>query len=737
MRMGMALCCTLFASVARAASPGAIAEAVVAQQSTTALAPDETSLDPIEGATSLDVELLLNAPVITATGREQSRALTPANVVTWEREDILRYGWRSVAEVLSNTPGLYVVDDNVIPSVSVRGVSGGLRAGSRIVRIMINGVQVNFRPDLTAFLGPEYIPIETVERIEIAKGPLSALYGANAFLATVNVITRDPAQGFNAELAGRGHVINGNGGYGGAVRLSYAQDGFSIMAAASADRIDRSGLSLRRTFPAQNPELPAYATFFDRETRDDIARPMSFFAASKLRIGETELSAQGGRQVVDSVAELQPGSVFTHASRIALANNWASLGWVQQVGTATTISASAGWSHGGPTGNEELFANDSLNFSYRRNFSYTAFDFAAAIETRLPFDLELKVGADYTHDSEGVLYYTQIYEVPLLNRPAGYELQRIDPTTPRQRVLSDLGIFAQLGGNPIAALPNLYVLGNVRFDDPNRFESQLSWRAGLAYAFGPHVISKLIAGRAFQTPSGVQLFAQPGFGSSYNVVGSTALPGLPAIQPQSARSVEWATTVAVTDSVVIDGSLYYQGLHRPIELTQVSSSFAARNLDDRDFWGAELGARWSSARLLAFASFSGQFLANDDTNTAGLFGNAAPAEFPSYTIYAGSTLRLPEVYAALALTGRIVGVRGSSSNNTLLNDRTGYVLAPYGTLDFALTSMNLAFFGESRPTQVTVAIHNLTDNAFSQPGHGGYDLPNLGRQFFFRLAQSF
>jgi len=69
-------------------------------------------------------------------------------------------------------------------------VTAGLRAGTRIVKVMINSVPVNFRPDLTAFIGPEYIPMEAVERIEIAKGPLSALYGADAFLATVNVITK-------------------------------------------------------------------------------------------------------------------------------------------------------------------------------------------------------------------------------------------------------------------------------------------------------------------------------------------------------------------------------------------------------------------------------------------------------------------------------------------------------------------------------------------------------------------
>src|SRR6185312_10744457 len=90
-----------------------------------------------------------------------------------------------------------------------RGVSGGLRAGTRLVKIMINGTPVNFRPDLRAFIGPEYIPILAVERIEVVKGPLSALYGANAFLATVNVITREIPFGTTVEASAQAGVSNG------------------------------------------------------------------------------------------------------------------------------------------------------------------------------------------------------------------------------------------------------------------------------------------------------------------------------------------------------------------------------------------------------------------------------------------------------------------------------------------------------------------------------------------------
>lgn len=117
----------------------------------------------------------LNAAVVTASGgAEEERSTALANVFTISRADILSRGYRSVAEILGDVPGLYVIDDLVMPSLSVRGVNGGLAAGTRIVKVMINGHAVAFRPELSAFLGPELIPIDAIERVEVAKGLLSS-----------------------------------------------------------------------------------------------------------------------------------------------------------------------------------------------------------------------------------------------------------------------------------------------------------------------------------------------------------------------------------------------------------------------------------------------------------------------------------------------------------------------------------------------------------------------------------
>src|SRR5215831_12319898 len=163
----------------------------------------------------VNLEQLLNVRVVTASGGiAEERSLAPATVVAFTRDDIARHGWRSVADVLENVPGIDVIDDHVQPSVGVRGVTGGFRAGTRIVKVMIDGLAVNFRPDLAAFIGPEYIPIEAVDRIEIAKGPLSAIYGADAFLAVVNVITRQAADTPLASVSLRSNLIRTTPGYG-------------------------------------------------------------------------------------------------------------------------------------------------------------------------------------------------------------------------------------------------------------------------------------------------------------------------------------------------------------------------------------------------------------------------------------------------------------------------------------------------------------------------------------------
>jgi outer membrane receptor protein involved in Fe transport len=731
------------------AAASIVATPIVARAQT---AGSDVSNTPLEGATSLDTEILLNAPVITATGREQSRALAPANVVTWERDEIYRHGWTTLAEVLGNTPGLYVIDDLVVPALGVRGVSPGLRGGTRLVRVMINGTAVNFRPDLTAFMGSEFIPFEMVERIEIAKGPLSALYGANAFLATVNVITRQPTNGLTGELGGQMRVINSNSGLGFSGRVGYGNDKVNIMVAYSQETANRSGLTLHKTFANQDETSALFRNFFtvtddqgvvsQNKSQDDKTRPKSVFGAFNGNFDSLGLlKLQGGIQSLDSVAEFQPGSTLTHASRVALTNNWANLQYVYGYGRSVTFSLTADVAGGSPSSKERLYSNaDAPQFSYTRNFGYTLAGVGGALEASLPAQLELKVGADYFYDREDVLFFTQRVEVPSTGRDVGDLDNRIGPNDPRQQTISNAGVYAQLGGNPFSSLSDLYLLGNIRYDAPNLFKDQLSWRLGMAYQWSPRVTSKLFVGHAFQTPSGVQLFAQPGFGSAYNTVGNRTIgdsTGLPAVEPQKVFSTEFATTYAVTNSIAIDGSVYYQRIYDKVDFTQISTNFTTRNLANQDIAGGELGFRASSSRFGGYFTGSAQAQNYTDTIRTQDFGFKPPPEFPSYTIYSGLTTRLPEAYMAIDVTSRIVGPRTASQSNILLNNRGVYELPTYATFDLTLTSLDIFLFGEQAETRILAGVKNIFDARYSYTGQGGFDIPSVGRQLFFRLSQTF
>jgi iron complex outermembrane receptor protein len=346
----------------------------------------------------INLEPLLRLKVVAASGGVAEESdLAPANVFTILGSEIADHGWRSLAEVLANVPGMYIVDDYVSYNVSVRGASGGLRAGTRIIKVMINGVDVNFRPDSNALIGPEFIPVEMIARVEIARGPLSALYGANAFLATVNVITIAPER-LGGELAARGLVrpVPGQTGFGfGGTRPSDEQ-GQRLASAdcwRSYDRVDRGGLTIQQTFPTQN----AMNAPLGQRSESDLLPPSVFgrMTATTRRFGET--SVQGGLQQLASNGQFQLNSVLSN-SRFAIRNVWASAqqqtSWTDKVSTQAMV----GGSHGAPTASEQLYLTPSpasldqnpgpefgLPISYfTRNFGYTAADatLAATIAPR-------------------------------------------------------------------------------------------------------------------------------------------------------------------------------------------------------------------------------------------------------------------------------------------------------------------------------------------------------------------
>jgi outer membrane cobalamin receptor len=128
--------------------------------------------------------------VFGASERIQPVTEAPASVSFVTAEEIERYGYRSLAEILRGVRGLYVTDDRNFSLLGARGFAKPGDYNSRIL-LLVNGHRVNDNVFGQAEIGAEFgIDPAMFERVEIIRGPASSLYGDSAFFAVVNVITK-------------------------------------------------------------------------------------------------------------------------------------------------------------------------------------------------------------------------------------------------------------------------------------------------------------------------------------------------------------------------------------------------------------------------------------------------------------------------------------------------------------------------------------------------------------------
>jgi outer membrane receptor for ferrienterochelin and colicins len=134
--------------------------------------------------------LLFDDTIVSAAAKypqELRRAASAVTVVT--REEIRRFGYRTLGEVLRSVRGFYGSNDRNYDYIGVRGFQRPSDYNDRIL-LLVNGHTYNDDIYQTALVGNEFgIDLEAVERIEIIRGPGSALYGGNALFAVINVVT--------------------------------------------------------------------------------------------------------------------------------------------------------------------------------------------------------------------------------------------------------------------------------------------------------------------------------------------------------------------------------------------------------------------------------------------------------------------------------------------------------------------------------------------------------------------
>ena len=154
--------------------------------------------DEITDVQQLSLADLLDTRVDIASKKPQTTRETPGIVKVITREDILNAGARDLLDVLALVPGFAPgVDVEGVVDLGIRGQWG--HEGK--ILLLIDGQPMNEL--LYSSLEPaNHYPLEAVDRIEVIRGPGSAIYGGYAELAVIHIITRDASSLDGVAVAG-------------------------------------------------------------------------------------------------------------------------------------------------------------------------------------------------------------------------------------------------------------------------------------------------------------------------------------------------------------------------------------------------------------------------------------------------------------------------------------------------------------------------------------------------------
>ncbi|WP_283188887.1 TonB-dependent receptor [Pseudomonas sp. PMCC200344] len=206
--------------------------------------------------------------VLTATRLKQSPAAVPGSMTVIDSELINASGARDISELLRLVPGMMV--GNISGNQAAVNYHGTNATEARRMQVLIDGRSVYRAGLATVDWSDIPVALEDIERIEVFRGPNTVSYGANALMAVVNIITRNPADSHGTRLkvtrGQRGiddfYASQGVGWDGGGLRLSLSgqqDDGFDS---------DRNGADYRDSRRLNRFNLAVSQTLTENQSID-------------------------------------------------------------------------------------------------------------------------------------------------------------------------------------------------------------------------------------------------------------------------------------------------------------------------------------------------------------------------------------------------------------------------------------------------------------------------------------
>lgn len=650
-----------------------------------------------------------------ATGRSQPVRRAPAAGTVITARDIELMGAVDLDEVLETVPGLHVSRSALAnaPIYVLRGIRGAI-AGPHVL-LLINGVPMN-----NVFLGDGGLvwggfPVDDISRIEVIRGPGSALYGAEAFAGVINIITKTAEEADGTRIGARGGSNRTrdawllHGGKAGPLAVkAYVRAGASDGTRRTVSADAQTGLDAAYGTSASRAPGPLSA---GREAYD--ASLDAAYDAWRLRGGLKQRDHVGSGAGIASALDPEGRS---SSQRLT-----ADLTYSRGLGRDWDVTAQGSFFHYREFSDVVLFPPGAFGgafpqgvignpYKWERHWRFNGSAAYSGFESH-----RLLAGAGHEVNEIYKIRETKNYSTGAGAPVFLGSVVDVSETSPflRPHDRRDDYLFLQ---DEWDFLPDWTLTAGARHDRYSDFGHTTNPRAALVWDATERLTVKALYGRAFRAPSFTEL---------YNINNPVNI-GNPGLKPETIQTFETAFAWRPREDVEAGLNLFHYEMRDIIRLVpnaDPTTGSTAQNAGSQIGRGLEVEGAWDASRTVRL---SGNYAYQRSIDSAS--GKDA-GEAPRHQVFLSGRWSVRPGWTAVVQENVIVERRRAPSD-------ARRPIADYHTVDAALRAQP-----PGRPWEILVSVRNVIDadarEPSASPGLIPGDLPLPGRSWIVEASWRF
>lgn len=641
--------------------------------------------------------------IASGTQTPLDKAAAVATIIT--EDDIIAMGATDLDEILETIPGLHVgrSDQALAGKYNIRGITSSFNAQTLV---LINGIQITnlvFGNRGNAWAG---MPVKSIIRIEVIRGPGSAMYGADAFSGVINIVTKD-RKDINGTHAGtRVGSFNTHAGW---LEHGGTYNEFDIAFTLEYESTDGQQEIIEADAFGNTGPVSTMTDMID--ARFDLA-----YKNSHLRLGFQDRSNIGTG--VGVLPLLDPHGRFSSQRFNAdytytqenLSRYWGIEGRLsyyldtQEVEEDILLAPPLAFGPGFPDGfiGNPGFKEENVRFDF--SSIYQGFD-----------NHIIRLGTGFFWGD--IFETTETKNFNRDNSPRVGGLEDVSDTAEvwlPEKDRTNYHIFAQ---DEWLLAKNWQLTTGIRYDHYSDFGDTTNPRLALVWATTDAITTKLLYGRAFRAPSIAELF----------VTSNPVSLGDANLDPETIDTFEFAWSHQVSSALNYTANTYYYKIEDLITLVQKGSNKQWQNTSKRTGHGAEIEINYQATENLRLLT-NYAYQKSKDEDKSDDVGDA-----PNHQLYARAEWRIENKWI-ISPQLNWVGEQKRTPEDLLRTKNVDH----YSTVDLTIKQLNVV-----EKLDITFSIRNLFDRDVIEPspissiGGVASDHPMAGRSIYTEIAYQF